>query len=67
VAPTPRRPASTTANELVNPTIAVRMPASTGRPGGSGGVSGPEGGDGVFVAGGEPGWAAGVPGWAGSP
>ena len=36
VAPTPRRPASTTANELVNPTSAVKMPASTGRPAGSG-------------------------------
>src|SRR4051794_31026280 len=30
VAPTPRRPARTTAKELVNPTSAVRMPARTG-------------------------------------
>ena len=29
-APTARRPASTTAKELVNPTSAVRIPASTG-------------------------------------
>src|SRR5882757_3401768 len=29
-APTPRKPARTTAKELVNPTSAVRMPARTG-------------------------------------
>src|ERR1700744_671938 len=63
VAPTPRRPASTTANELVNPTSAVKMPASTGGTAGSGAGDAGDSGEVSLsdVTGGFPG------GWPGGP